>query len=119
LANVRCERADLHELRFAAESFDAVVAANVLHLVPDLARALACLSRVLRRDGVLVAPTYLHGQNLRAALLSRLLALTGFPGRRRFTATSLRAAIEAAGLRVVREETLPGPLPIGHVEAIR
>lgn len=36
LMNVRCEQADLYALRFEDGAFDAVVAANVLHLVPDL-----------------------------------------------------------------------------------
>lgn len=36
LGHVRCEQADLYALRFEPETFDAVVAANVLHLVPDL-----------------------------------------------------------------------------------
>jgi phosphatidylethanolamine/phosphatidyl-N-methylethanolamine N-methyltransferase len=117
LSNVRCEQADLYALRFDDASFDAVFAANVLHLVPDLPRALASLARVLEPGGVLIAPTYLHGETLAASLLSRVFALTGFPGQRRFTARSLRDALEAANLRVLREETIPGPFPIGYVEA--
>lgn len=117
IANVTCEQADIYELRFADASFDAVFAANVLHLVPDLGRALASLRRVLRPGGVLVAPTYLHRETLGASMLSRLFAVTGFPGQRRFTATALRGALEAAGLRVTRAETIPGPFPIGYVQA--
>src|SRR5690606_16826823 len=44
------------------------------------------------------------------------LAVTGFPGHRRFTAKSLQQAVEEAGLRVTRTETLPGPIPVGYVE---
>lgn len=117
LSNVRCEQADLYELRFDDRSFDAVFAANVLHLVPDLERALASLRRVLRAGGVLVVPTYLHGETAYASILSRLFALTGFPGQRRFSSASLRIAIEAAGLRISHHETIPGPFPIGYVEA--
>ena len=118
LANVTCEQADLYALRFDDASFDGVIAANVLHLVPDLERALASLRRVLRPGGVLVAPTFLHRETIRAAVLSRLFALTGFPGARRFTALALRDAVESAGFRVRRVETIPGPLPIGHIEAL-
>ena len=117
LSNVRCERADLYDLRSESGNFDAVFAANVLHLVPDLEGALASLRRVLKPDGVLVAPTYLHDETLVASILSRVFALTGFPGRRRFTARSLRAAVVSAGLQVRREETIAGPFPIGYVEA--
>lgn len=116
IANVRCEQADLYALRFDDESFDAVVAANVLHLVPDLPGALAALCRVVRRGGRIIVPTYCHDETALSWVVSRALALTGFPGHRRFTATSLRQAVEDAGIRVTRIETLPGLIPIGYVE---
>lgn len=118
LANVTCMQADLYDLQYEPASFDAVFAANVLHLVPDLERALASLRRTLRPGGILVAPTYLHDETIRAAALSRLFALTGFPGQRRFTARSLREAIEASGLQVAHEEVISGPFPVGFVSAI-
>lgn len=116
-ANLTCEQADLYALRYEAASFDAVLAANVLHLVPDLEGALASVRRVLRAGGVLVAPTYLHAETWRASVLSRLFGLTGFPGSRRFTAGSLRDAIERSGFGVRTFETIPGPFPIGFVSA--
>lgn len=116
LTNVRCEQADLYALRFEPGSFDAVVAANVLHLVPDLPGALAALRRVLKPGGLLVAPTFCHDETALSWLVSRVLGVTGFPGHRRFTARTLRDALEAAGLRVGRAETIGGVLPIGYVE---
>lgn len=116
LTNVRCEQADLYALRFDAGTFDAVVAANVLHLVPDLPGALAALRRVLKPGGRVVLPTFCHDETALSWIVSRALAVTGFPGHRRFTARSLRQATEAAGIRVTRAETLPGLIPIGYIE---
>jgi phosphatidylethanolamine/phosphatidyl-N-methylethanolamine N-methyltransferase len=90
----------------------------VPHLVPDLEGALASLRRVLKPGGVLVAPTYLHKQTIGASMLSRVFAVTGFPGHRRFTAPSLQQSIEAAGFRPRRAETISGPFPIGYIEAV-
>jgi phosphatidylethanolamine/phosphatidyl-N-methylethanolamine N-methyltransferase len=115
LQNVSAEQADLYALRFEEHSFDAVVAANVLHLVPDLPKALASLRRVVRPGGLLVLPTFCHDETKVSWLLSRVLAATGFPGERRFTAASLTAALESAGVRPEREETIPGPIPIKYV----
>lgn len=116
LANVMTEQADLYALRFEPGSFDAVVAANVLHLVPDLPGALAALHRVLKPGGVLVIPTFCHDQTRLSWTVSRVLALTGFPGQRRFTSATLRDAVEGSGLVVRRAETLAGLIPIGYVE---
>lgn len=116
IANVRCEQADLYALRFEDGTFDAVVAVNVLHLVPDLSGAVAALRRVLKPGGRVVVPTFCHDETALSWVVSRSLAVTGFPGHRRFTAKSLRQAVEDAGVRVTRTETLPGLIPIGYVE---
>lgn len=118
LANVRCEQSDLYDLAFDDSSFDAVVAANVLHLVPDVPRALGAMRRVLKPGGRLVVPTFLHDETALSWLVSRALAATGFPGQRRFTSRSLREALESARLRIDRFEILPGPIPIGYAEGV-
>jgi phosphatidylethanolamine/phosphatidyl-N-methylethanolamine N-methyltransferase len=118
LGNVRCEQADIYALPFETASFDAVVAANVLHLVPDLGGALAAMRRVLKPGGVLVVPTFCHDETALSWIVSRVLALTGFPGHRRFTARSLGQALAAAGIDVGRSETLPGLIPICYVDGV-
>ncbi len=117
LTNVRCAQADLYALSFGDGAFDVVVAANLLHLVPDLSGAIEALRRVIRPGGRLLAPTYCHAETVLSRATSRLLALTGFPGHRRFTAAALRAALTGAGLTVERAELLPGVIPIGYVAA--
>lgn len=117
LSNVAVEQADLYQLRFEAQSFDAVIAANVLHLVPDLPGALAALRRVVKPGGVLVLPTFCHDETRISWALSRMLAITGFPAARRFTAESLADAVEATGLLLQRVEVIAGPIPITYVEA--
>lgn len=118
VTNVRCEQADLYSLRFEQGSFDAVVAANMLHLVPDLAGALASLKRVLRSGGRLVVPTFCHDETAVSWLVSRALALTGFPGHRRFTVRSLVESLKQAGVAIELTDTLPGLIPIGYVQGV-
>ncbi len=112
LSNVECLRRDIYSLGFAPRSFDAVLCANVLHLVPDLSGALTKLREVLRPKGKLLAPTFCHAETWLSLGLSRLLAITGFPGRRRFSSSNLRHELEQAGLRISRQETIPGPIPV-------
>lgn len=117
--NVECVEANLYALPFASGAFDAVVAANVLHLVPDLERALTSLSAAVRPGGVVIVPTFCHDETLLARITSRVLSVTGFPGQRRFSLASLRRAVLRAGLSVHRAEVMSGIFPIGYIEATR
>ena len=115
LENVTCEQADIYALSYQAGEFDAIVAANVLHLVPDFPEALLALRKVAAPGAILVAPTFCHDETKMSWLVSRLLALSGFPGHRRFTAQSLFDVLEQNGVRVSKFELLPGLIPVGFV----
>lgn len=118
LTNVECSKRDVYGLGFPPASFDAVVCANVLHLLPDLPGALAALKAVLRPGGKLVAPTFCHAETRASRAISRVLALTGFPSQRRLSSRTLREALEGAGLQVTRHETLPGLIPVSFVAGV-
>ena len=49
---------------YADESFDVVIVSNALHIVPQPEKALAEIRRVLKDDGVLIAPTFTHAGEL-------------------------------------------------------
>ncbi len=120
LSNVEAVRRDIYALGFPPATFDVVVAGNVLHLVPELERALEALGHLLRPGGTLITPTFVHDETAVAWVASRVLAnVRGQPMHRRFTAASLRLALERAGLRVVRAETIPGIIPIAYLESVR
>ena len=116
LENVTCLQADLYRLPFPAHEFDAVVAANVLHLLPDVPGALRELERVLRPGGRVVAPTFCHRETVLSNVISRGLAWTGFPSQHRYSAVTLQTELAAAGLRIGRVEVLNGPIPIAYVD---
>ena len=116
--NVRCEVADIYALAFEPASFDAIVAANVLHLLPDLPRALEVFRGQLKPGGRLIVPTFCHDETAASWLVSRILSLTGFPSKRRFRFATLLAALEGSGLEVTQRELIPGPIPIGYVDGV-
>ena len=119
LTNVRCEVRDLYQLGEELRDLDAVVGANVLHLLPDLELGLAAMRGALRPGGVLVVPTYCHSQTAVARAVSAALSLVSFPGRRRFDLVTLVEAVAGAGFTIERAELVPGLLPIGFVAARR
>jgi ubiquinone/menaquinone biosynthesis C-methylase UbiE len=116
LHNVSTRTLDVYALD-GEERFDAVVAANVLHLLPDLDGALGAICRALKPGGRLVVPTYCHDQTTLARVTSRVMGLVGFPGQRRLTLDSLSAIVADRGLTIRQSRLLPGLLPIGFVVA--
>ncbi len=118
--NVATRVADALNLEFDAGSFDAVVCANVLHLLEHPDVALAEFRRVLKPGGLLAVPTYCHGANLRARLLSSTMSLfSSFVVHHRFDLTTLAGLLGSNSFEVLRSSLLPGPFPIAYIAARR
>lgn len=58
--NVIIEQADATNLQYEDESFDAIVIANALHIMPNPELAIKEMKRVLKNDGIIIAPTYMR-----------------------------------------------------------
>jgi len=118
LESVDCAVMSAYALDAADASFDAIFCANALHVMDEPARALAEFRRVLRDDGVLVAPTFLHGVDGFRRMLSRSLSLISpFVAHTRFDLTSLEQVIVDAGFEVTHAEKMSGLFPLGYVVA--
>ena len=69
---------DMFNLPYADKSFDVVIVSNALHIVPEPEKALREIRRVLRDDGVLIAPTFTHlGNGLFGKIRAFFLKLAG------------------------------------------
>ena len=77
---------DMFRLPYADKSFDVVIVSNALHIVPLPEKALAEIRRVLRDDGVLIAPTFTHaGNSFSGKVKAFFMKLAGFPLHSRWT----------------------------------
>lgn len=98
--NVRFERGDILRIAFPDESFDAVVAGNVIHLLDEPYRALAELDRVCRKGGRLIIPTYMNETEKGTTnSVSGAIGKAGADFKREFTLASYQAFFREAGYR--------------------
>jgi SAM-dependent methyltransferase len=118
LSNVETQVLDVYELSDSA-TFDAIVATNVLHLLPDVDAALTRMVQALVPGGLLVVPTFCHAQTWVATATSGVMGLFGFPGQRRLNLEGLTGLLKRPELRVEEALVLKGLLPIGFVTAER
>lgn len=109
---------DATALPYAASSFDAVVIANALHIIPRPELALAEIRRVLKPGGTLYAPTFVHGRGAGFRLRARLMVLAGFKVYSKWSAEEFAAYISEHGFEVTRTERLGGKIaPLCYLEA--
>lgn len=110
--NVEFEQADILQLRFPDESFDVVVAANVIHLLDEPYRALKELDRVCRTGGKLIIPTYTNRTDKGTTnSVSNAIGKAGADFKREFTPESYRAFFADAGYPEVSETLCDGRIP--------
>ena len=96
--NVRFERADILRLDYPDASFDAVVAANVIHLLDEPHRALRELDRVCRPGGRIIIPTYMNQTDKGTTNgVSSAIGKAGADFKREFTLDSYRRFFADAG----------------------
>ncbi|MFN3200005.1 MAG: class I SAM-dependent methyltransferase [Bradymonadia bacterium] len=116
LQNVECTVMSAYDIDAPDGSFDGVFCANALHVMDDPVQALSEFHRVLKPEGVLIAPTFLHNIDAFRRGLSRALSMVSpFVAHTRFDLTSLEQLISGAGFEVVSAEQLPGLFPLGYI----
>ena len=111
---------DMFHLPYADESFDVVIVANALHIVPEPQKALDEIRRVLRDDGVLVAPTFTHaGSSVSGKVKAFFMKLAGFPLHSRWTSKEYLAFLRENGWTVRKSTVLKASFPLTYAECAK
>ncbi len=108
---------DMFRLPYADKSFDAVIVSNALHIVPQPEKALAEIYRVLKDDGVLIAPTFTHaGNSFSGKVRAFFMKLAGFPLHSRWTSEEYLAFLRQNGWAVRKSAVLKASFPLTYAE---
>ena len=102
---------DATDLPYGDGSFDLVLIANALHIMPEPEKALSEIRRVLTPSGILLAPTFVYEGRCQTLRL-RIMELGGFRTFFRWTSQDLADFVSARGFQVLEKTVIPGkPVP--------
>lgn len=117
--NVQFSVQDACDIQFDDDTFDAVVISNALHIMPEPQKALSEIKRVLKHDGILIAPTYTHGKmSSKRKLLSKGLRLVGFKATHTWTSEQYCAFIKENGWTITDMKIADASFPLTYIECI-
>ena len=119
-ANLTFEVADATALPYADNSFDAVLIANALHVMPQPEKALSEIDRVLRPGGVLIAPNFVeHRGGFVSRLWSGILKIAGIRFEHQWSGREYLDWLEAHGWRVTFSKPMAARISIMYAECER
>ena len=111
---------DMFRLSYADESFDVVIVSNALHIVPQPEKALAEICRVLKDDGVLVAPTFTHVDNsFLGKVKAFFMKLAGFPLHSKWTSADYLSFLRENGWMARKSTVLKASFPLTYAECVK
>ena len=111
---------DMFHLPYADQSFDVVIVVNALHIVPEPEKALSEIRRVLKDDGVLVAPTFTHADNaFFGKVKAFFMRLADFPLHSKWTSHEYLAFLRENGWTVQKSTVLKASFPLAYAECVK
>ena len=111
---------DMFCLPYANQSFNVVIVSNALHIVPQPEKALQEIKRVLKDDGMLIAPTFTHaGNSFSGKVKAFFMKLAGFPLHSKWTSTEYLRFLRKNGWAVRKSAVLKASFPLTYAECVK
>ena len=111
---------DMFRLPYADKSFDVVIVSNALHIVPRPEKALIEIKRVLKDNGVLIAPTFTHaGNSFFGKVKAFFMKLAGFPLHSEWTSEEYLRFLRQNGWTVRKSTVLKASFPLTYAECVK
>lgn len=115
-SNLTVELADITHLQYPINSFDLVIAGNIIHLLNNPKKALDELSRVCRDGGRIIVPTYVQKDGENPSLWIKLLRFFGIPIKNSFSFKEYQQLFKDAGYSDVTYTFVEGKLSCAIAE---
>ena len=110
--NVEIKSLDMTQIDYPDNSFDKVVAGNVIHLLDNPSVVISELVRVCKPNGKVVIPTYINiYDNGKESFLVKIFEKAGANFKKQFNLDSYKAFFKNAGYEHVEYHVVEGKMP--------
>ena len=110
---------DACDLPYGSKTFDCVLISNALHIIPKPEEALSNIKRVLKDDGILIAPTFAHKSSIKSKVLTKLMSIIGFKAYSKWTTDEYIKFIKSNGFKIKKSKKIKGTFELAYVVAIK
>ncbi len=118
--NLSFSVADAHNLPYMDHSFDVIIIANALHVMPDPEKALKEIDRVLKDDGILIAPNFVeHQTGVISRIWSGILNLAGVRFEHQWSAQEYIRFLEKNGWHITYKKEMAARIAMMYTECKR
>lgn len=98
--DVTFEIADATKLPYDSESFDIIIIANALHIIPEPSKVISEINRCLKNDGTIYAPNFLTPSTFKEKLILDIIRYFGYNVHNEFSYDSYINFLKSNGLEV-------------------
>ncbi len=114
------EKVDAADLPYDDDSSDVVIIANALHIVPDPKKVLKEIDRVLKPDGLLIAPNFVeHKGTILSRIWSFILVIAGVRFEHQWSSEEYLDFLKANGWDVLFHKEMAARIAMVYTECKR
>ena len=117
--NLTFEIADASDLHYKDKTFDVVIIANALHVIPNPEKVLSEIDRVLKSGGTLIAPNFIERKISKPNFWQKLLDSLGVKFEHQWTSEQYKSFLESNGWEITASEVVPGRIDLMYAECVK
>lgn len=116
IINIDFQVQDSYSLTFPDKSFDLVVASNLFHLLYEPEKPINEIKRVLKDNGIFIAPTLCVGENTRSKIIATVIGLlSGFRVVNKWSFQDFKSMLISNGFTIQKASRIEGKILTAYI----
>lgn len=116
IQNIVFQIQDSYNLTFPDNSFDMVIASNLFHLLYEPEKPLNEVKRVLRENGIFIAPTLCTGENTKSKIIASIIGtLSGFKVVNKWSINEFKNMLTNNGFIITKTVIIYDKIPLAYI----